>query len=87
MLESIIRDEENTAANQAPKIRSKRDIFRFAGEKPTAINLEHVTQIDVAGKRITFQFYNTAMYVDLEDEAGALSVFEALLNTWAAGTE
>jgi hypothetical protein len=66
-----------------PKIKSKRDIFRFAGEKPTAINLEHVTQMGVEGKRITFQFYSTAMFIDLADEASALSVFEVLLNVWA----
>jgi hypothetical protein len=70
-------------AEQKPRVKSKRDIFRFAGEKPTAINLEHVTQMGMDGKRITFQFYSTAMYIDLADDAAAASVFEVLLNIWA----
>lgn len=65
------------------KGKTKRDIFRFAGEKPTAINLQHVTQMDVSGKRITFQFYGTAMYVDLENEAAALAAFDTIIDIWA----
>jgi len=72
-----------TCEIQKARSKSKRDIFRFAGEKPTAINLEHVTQIGMEGKKITFQFYSTAMFVDLADENAAKSVFEVLLNVWA----
>ena len=67
----------------APKKRSKRDIFRFNGDKPTAINLEHVTNMALEGKKITFSFYTTAIFVELVDEAAAASVFETILNTWA----
>jgi hypothetical protein len=68
-------------------VKSQRNIFRFAGEKPAAINLEHVTQINLESKKITFQFYNTAMYVDLADDAAALSAFETILNIWAGERE
>lgn len=92
MSEEIKNETPNTPSPEAPaqavevqkaKNKAKRDIFRFAGEKPTAINLEHVTQINLEGKKITFQFYNTAMYIDLENEAAATSVFEVILNVWA----
>jgi len=76
-------ETSSQACSMRAKVKSKRDVFRFAGEKPTAINLEHVTQIGMDGKRITFQFYSTAMFIDLEDEAAAASVFEVLLNVWA----
>lgn len=69
------------------KTKSKRDIFRFASERPSAINLEHVTQINVEGKKITFQFYNTAMYIELGDDAAALSLFETVLMIWAGERE
>lgn len=72
--------------NNTPKNKTKprRDIFRFAGEKPAAINLEHVTQINVEGKRITFQFYSTAMFIDMDDEEAAKNAFEQILNVWSA---
>jgi hypothetical protein len=66
------------------KIKPKRDIFRFAGEKPAAINLEHVTQIRVEGKRITFDFYSTAMFVDFQDEEATKTAFEQILTFWSA---
>jgi hypothetical protein len=62
----------------------KRDIFRFNGEKPTAINLEHVTHMNVEGARITFNFYGTSLSVDLASEEEAKSCFELILNTWVA---
>jgi hypothetical protein len=68
---------------QRSAVKAKRDIFRFTGEKPSAINLEHVTQINVDGKRISFQFLATTMFIDMDDEAAALSAFEVLLNVWA----
>jgi hypothetical protein len=69
-----------------PKIRSKtkRDIFRFNGERPTAINLEHITHMCLEGKKITFHFYSTAIFVELADEAADASIFEALLTNWSA---
>jgi len=67
----------------AVKSKHKRDIFRFNGEKPTAINLEHVTSMCVEGNKITFSFYTTAIYVELENEEAAKIAFESLLNVWA----
>jgi hypothetical protein len=64
--------------------RPKRDIFRFNGEKPTAINLEHVTNINVEGNRITFNFYGTSLSVDLASAEEAISCFEKLLNAWVS---
>lgn len=62
----------------------KRDIFHFKGETPTAINLEHVTTMAIAGKRLTFTFYTNQIYVDLDNEDAAKNCFEQLLNVWAA---
>lgn len=61
----------------------KRDIFRFNSENPTAINLEHVTQIVIDGTRITFTFYTHAMYIDLPTPESALTVFDQILNVWS----
>lgn len=76
----------NEQPKPAPKARpkTKRDIFRFYGEIPTAINLEHVTNMSLEGKKITFNFYSTAIFVELADEAAAASVFEVLLTNWSA---
>ena len=78
---------ENEVAQEVaapkPKVKAKRDIFRFNGEKPTAINLEHVTQIGIEGKRITFSFYSTAMFVDLESEEAAKIAFDQILSIWS----
>ncbi len=65
----------------------RRDVFRFNGEKPTAINLEHVTNMQIEGKRITFTFYTNAIFIDMEDEDKAKTCFEQLLNVWASGAE
>lgn len=74
---------------ERPKVRTtaKRDIIRFTGEKPTAINLEHVTSMYIEGKRITFEFYTKAQFIDFQDEAAAASVFEVLLQTWSSEVE
>lgn len=74
---------------ERPKVRTKakRDIIRFTGEKPTAINLEHVTCMYIEGKRITFEFYTKAQFIDFQDEAAAESVFEVLLQTWSSEVE
>lgn len=91
MSEEVIQAIEANAGNavspeQPPviKIRPKRDIFRFAGEKPSAINLEHVTQINVEGKKITFQFYSTAMFVEFDNDEAAKNAFEQILSVWSA---
>lgn len=86
MTEEITPEIGNAIPIEAPKERpkTKRDIFRFNGQIPTAINLEHVTHMCVEGKKITFNFYSTAIFVELADEAAAASVFEILLNTWSA---
>ena len=89
MTEEITPDAANTAPVQAPKARTKakRDIIRFNGERPTAINLEHVTSMFIEGKRITFEFYTKAQYIDFADDAAAASVFEVLLQTWSSEVE
>lgn len=78
--------EESVVSNDPPKVkmRPKRDIFRFSGEKPSAINLEHVTQINVEDKKITFQFYSTAMFIEFETEEAAKNAFEQILSVWSA---
>jgi hypothetical protein len=67
-----------------PTFRKKRDIFRFQGEKDISINLEHVTSMFAEGKRITFQFYNTSTFVDLEDDAAAKKALEHILGVWSS---
>lgn len=71
------------SADQKPqKAKLKREIFRFDGERPTAINLDHVNLMFIEGKKITFQFYNSATFIELADEAAANSVFDVLLGAW-----
>jgi hypothetical protein len=67
--------------------KNKRDIFRFNGDRPTAINLEHVTNIQVEAKRVTFTFYTNAIFIELENEEAAKNCFEQLLNIWASNGE
>lgn len=71
--------------SKVPEIRkAKRDIIRFTGEKPTAINLEHVTSMYLDGKKITFEFYTKAHFVDCVDEHSAKDIFEIILTTWSS---
>jgi hypothetical protein len=85
MTDQITPDVANVQPEKAVKfLKSKRAIFRFNGDKPTAINLEHVTNMCIEGKRVTFNFYSTALYVDLETDEAASTAFEQLLNVWAA---
>lgn len=83
MTEEITPEVGNSAPVQPQKLVHKRDIFRFKGEKSTAVNLEHVTQMEQEGKRITFSFYTNAMFVDFDTPEAAAGVFEQLLNVWA----
>ena len=64
--------------------KKKRDIFRFNGEKDISINLEHVTTMFAEGKRITFQFYTNATFIDLEDDAAAKRAYEQIIGVWSA---
>ena len=68
-----------------PKVRpkTKRDIIHFNGERPTAINLEHITLMYLEGKRINFEFYSKTEFVDFADEESEKSIFQILMNTWA----
>jgi hypothetical protein len=68
-------------------VRGKRDIIRFNGATPIAINLDHVTLISFEGKRVTFEIYAKAQYIECEDEEAAAKIFEAVLNIWSTGTE
>ncbi len=82
-VENTVPVEPSNETPIKPRGKSKRDIFRFAGEKTSCINLEHVNQIIMEGRRISFQFSSTSMFIDLEDEAAATSVLEVVLNIWA----
>jgi hypothetical protein len=64
--------------------RAKRDIFRFNGDKPTAIDLAHVSYMVLEGKRITFHFNTISLSVDLVNDEEASICFEKLLNVWVA---
>jgi len=81
--EAIVEEIPGTEKAPAVKPKSKRDILRFEGDKPVAINLEHVTQVTVEENKITFQFYNTAMYVDFPNADATKAAFQAVLNIWA----
>jgi hypothetical protein len=87
--EEIKECPRDACQGMIPKARTKakRDIIRFNGEKPTAINLEHVTSMCIEGKRITFEFHSKAQFVDFADEGAAASVFEVLLTTWSSEVE
>lgn len=74
---------EQPIAETRGRQKSKRDIFRFNGEKPTGINLEHVTHMSIEGKKIIFNFYSTAIFVELADEDSTASIFEILLRSWS----
>ena len=69
------------------KLRAKRDIIRFNGAVPTAINLDHATTIYMDGKRITFEFYTKAQFIDFDDEDSAKRAFDIIMNTWASEME
>ncbi len=84
MEEQITPESQNVPPLPQIRPKTKRDIFRFNGERPTAINLEHVTTICLEGKKITFHFYSTAIFIELADEVTAASAFETLLTNWAA---
>jgi hypothetical protein len=85
MLDKAVYVEEKAVlpTGQTLTMKKKRDIFRFAGEKDISINLEHVTSMFVEGKRITFQFYQTATFVDLEDDEAAKKAYENIIGIWS----
>jgi hypothetical protein len=89
MSEEINQESIDADKVPAPKARtkSKRDIIRFNGERPTAINMEKVTSMYLEGKRITFEFYTKAQFIDFENDTAAASVFEVLLSTWSSEVE
>ncbi len=63
--------------------KKKRNIVNFKGDKPMAINLDHVTQMLLDGLKITFTFYSNAVFIDFDNEEAAKSAFDSLLNIWA----
>ena len=75
------------AIPQRKQLKAKRDIFRFNGERPTAINLEHVTSMTVEASRITFNFFTNAVFIDLENDEAARLAFEQLLGVWSTEPE
>jgi len=62
----------------------KRDIFRFNGERPTAINLEHVTSMAIEDKKIIFNFYTSAIFIEFETQEAVNNAFQQIINVWAA---
>lgn len=64
---------------------TKRDIFRFDGDKPTAVNLDLVTMINIEKNRLTLSFQTGSLSIDISDEDKAKDVFEKLVNIWAEG--
>lgn len=79
--------EEEIAAKPSVKIKKKRDIFRFNGSEDMSINLEHVNKMVRKEKRITFQFDETADYVEFEDEECAKKAYDQILSVWSADVE
>jgi hypothetical protein len=65
------------------KTKTKRDIVHFAGERPAAINFEHVTSMRREGKTIFFDFYNKTQPIDMDSEDIAKNIYQALLNMWS----
>jgi DNA polymerase sigma len=79
---------ECTSTQEACKskaaMKKKRDIFRFKAEEDMSINLEHMNKMTRKDKRITFQFSETADYVEFESEEIAQRAYEQILNIWVA---
>ena len=66
-------------------MKVKREIVRFSGKNPSAINLDHVRKIAVEGRRVFFWFYEKEPEsIDCDDEASALSAFEVVLGIWVS---
>lgn len=70
---------------EVTKQNTKRDIFRFDGDKPSAINLDHVSMMQLEKNRITFTFQANSLSLDLSDEDKAKDIFEKIVNLWAQG--
>lgn len=66
------------------KVKGKRDIVRFDGETPIAMDLQHVDSIILEGKKISFEMAAKLKYVELESEEAAKNMFDALLNLWSS---
>lgn len=84
-ISSLETDPGCAVPNQPPVIRlkAKRDIFRFNGVKTSSINLDHVTQIELDEKKITFIFINNSIFVEFETIEAAQGVYEQILKIWA----
>lgn len=66
------------------KDKTKRDIFRFNGINPIAINLDHVISISMENTKISFNFQSNAVSIDLENQELANTTFENVLKLWAS---
>lgn len=64
----------------------KRDIFKFMGEQDMALNLEHVTSMQMKENKIEFRFYNHSILVDLGTLEKAKEAFDALIVVWSSGS-
>ena len=90
MIEEVMTDAGDATPVEPPKAapKVKREILRFNGESPLAINLDHVTRMKLDGKKILFWFYEgDPIPVDFEEEDAALSAFQVVLGVWVAGVK
>jgi hypothetical protein len=66
-------------------VRQKRDVILFTGsetQRPTAINLEHITSMSVEDNKLIFNFYANAITVEFLTPEAAKGAFDNLNNIW-----
>lgn len=63
---------------------NKRDIFRFVGGKETAVNLHHVSLIEILERKITVTFYTHSIFVEFDTEEVAKDVYEQIMKLWVS---
>lgn len=83
MTEEIKPDAGQTVPTQV-KLKPKRDIIRFSGAVPTAINLEHVTSMSAKDNRVNFCFYTNSIDIDFESPEAAKQALEGILTLWSS---
>ena len=69
---------------EVTKQDTKRDIFRFEGDKPTAVNLEYINMIQLEQNRITFTFQYNNFALDLSDADMAKKIYDKIVEIWAS---
>ena len=79
-----MEEQMSICCEKKPIYKAKRDVFRFNGEKPTAVNLEYVTTMTLDGNKINFTFLSSGLIINLENEEIANNIFDKLLTIWSA---